>query len=167
MAASNVQSIESLQRLRQTLVTLSSDWRGALQQVRFTVQRIEEDFTSQWPAYWKRQNAIAEMALQEALDNLSRLQSTRAGASDPATEAKQRVNAARRRLALCQSKQALAKQLALAIGKACQDLAGPAAEVRSHAEVQLPKAAIELAALIDHLSRYAEIQSDPQANDPS
>lgn len=158
MALSNVRSIPSLQRLRLSLIALSGDWTEVLGQIRFAIRRIEEHFGSHWPAYWNRQVAKAEVSLSEALDNLSRLQARGPGRSQAAHEAQQRVGAARRRLALCQDKQLRAKRVALAVEMACQRLAGPAAEVAQHAEVNLPQAAVELAALIDHLSRYAEIQ---------
>ncbi len=165
MSSSDVRSIESLRRLREVLASLSGDWTEVLQQIRYTVRRIEEHFGSQWPAYWRRETTQAEASLSEAMDNLSRMQSTGSGASHPATEAEQRVHAARRRLAQCQAKQTLAKRAALATEKACQSLAGPLAEVSLHAEVNLPKAAAELATLIDHLDRYAAIES-PRSTGP-
>jgi len=157
MSTSDVRSIDSLIRLRQTLISLSGDWADCLHQIKYAARRIAERFSVEMPAYWKHQVAIAE----RSLDNLSRLQSTSAGVSLRAAEARMRVAKVRRRLALCQQKEKRARQLALAVGQACEELNGPVAEVAMHAEVNLPAAAAELARLIDHLSRYAEIQSSP------
>ena len=158
MTSSDVRSIDPLQRLRTVLVSLSGQWDEVLRQIRFTSGRLQEHFQADWPAYWNGQTAKAEAALNEALDHLSRLRSGGAGESHPATEAQQRVNAAHRRLAKCRDMQARAKRIAVTIDEACQRLAGPAADVTQHAEVHLPRAAVELATLIEHLSRYAEVQ---------
>ncbi len=158
MSASNVQSIQSLQRLRTALVSLSGQWDEVLRQIRFTASQLQEHFRSDWPAYWNRQTAKAEVALSEAMDHLARLRSGGSGQSHPATEAQQRVNAAHQRLAKCRDMQARAKRIAMTVDEACQRLAGPAADVTQHAEVNLPRAAAELATLIDHLSGYAELQ---------
>lgn len=161
MSTSDVRSIDSLVRLRHTLISLSSDWTDCLHQIKYAATRIEDRFSVEMPAYWKHQAALAQRSLTESLDNLSRLQSTATGVSPGETEASMRVAKVRRRLALCQQKEKRARQLALAIEQAQQELSGPVAEVSMHAEVNLPAAAEELARLIDHLSRYAEIRLSP------
>jgi len=159
MSTSDVRSIDSLIRLRQILLTLSGDWGDAVHQIKVAARRIEERFAIDLPAYWKQQFTLAERGLNESLDHLSRLQSTSAGVSPAATEARMRVASARRRLALCQEKEKRARHFAVVVHQACADLNGPSAEVLMHAETNLPGAAGELASLIDHLSRYAEITS--------
>jgi hypothetical protein len=169
MSTSDVRSIDSLVRLRHTLISLSGDWTDCLHQIKYAARRIEERFAVEIPAYWKHQSALAERSLTESLDNLSRLQSTSAGVSPGATEARMRVAKVRRRLAFCQEKEKRSRQLALAVERACKDLNGPIAEVTMHSEVNLPAAAAELARMIDHLSRYAEIRSssvDSSVNSP-
>jgi hypothetical protein len=161
MSTSDVRSIDSLVRLRQTLATLSGDWADVVHQLRFAARRVEERFAVELPGYWKGQEDLAERLLGESLDNLSRLQSTTAGVSPAATEARLRVAKARRRLATCQQKQKRARQIAIAVAQACQDLSGPLAEVAMHAEVNLPRGIVELAGLIDHLNQYAEITERP------
>jgi hypothetical protein len=166
MSTSDVRSIDSLIRLRHTLITLSGDWTDCLHQIKYAARRIEERFAAEVPAYWKHQATLAERSLTESLDNLSRLQSTSAGVSPGATEARMRVAKVRRRLALCQEKEKRSRQLALAVAQVCQELSGPIAEVSMHSEVNLPAAAEELARMIDHLTRYAEIQA-PSASSQS
>ncbi|HBJ34573.1 MAG TPA: hypothetical protein DDZ51_07380 [Planctomycetaceae bacterium] len=161
MTTSDVRSIDSLIRLRHTLVSLSGDWTDCLHQIKYAARRIEERFAVELPAYWTHQTALAERSLAESLDNLSRLQSTSTGVSPGATEARMRVAKVQRRLAYCQEKVKRSRQLALAVEQACQDLSGPIAEVTMHSDVNLPAAAAELAHMIDHLSRYAEIRSLP------
>jgi len=163
MSTSDVRSIDSLVRLRHILLTLSSDWGDAVHQIRVAAQRIEERFAIVLPAYWKQQFTLAERGLNESLDHLSRLQSTSAGVSPAATEARMRVASARRRLSLCQEKEKRARHFAVVVHLACAELNGPSAEVLMHAETNLPGAAAELASLIDHLSRYAEITSPSAA----
>jgi len=165
MATSDVRSIDSLIRLRHTLITLAGDWTDCLHQIKYAARRIEERFAVEIPAYWKHQTTLAERSLSESLDNLSRLQSTSAGVSPGATEARMRVAKVRRRLALCQEKEKRSRQLALAVEQVCEELNGPVAEVFMHSEANLPAAAEELARMIDHLSRYSEIQS-PAVNLP-
>lgn len=173
MSTSDVRSIDSLIQLRHTLINLSGDWTDCLHQIKYAARRIHERFAVDLPAYWKHQTTLAERALTESLDNLSRLQSTSGGASPGgsaggspgATEARMRVAKVRRRLALCQAKEKRSRQLALAVEQACEELSGPIAEVAMHSEVNLPAAAAELARMIDHLSRYAEIQS-PSTDSP-
>jgi hypothetical protein len=158
MSTSDVRSIDSLIRLRHTLISVSGDWTNCLHQIKNSARRIEERFSVEIPAYWKHQTALAERSLAESLDNLSRLQSTSAGVSPGATEARMRVAKSRRRLAFCQEKEKRSRQLALTVEQACEELNGPIAEVAMHSEANLPAAAEELARMIDHLSRYAEIR---------
>jgi hypothetical protein len=175
MSTSDVRSIESLVHLRGTLLALSSDWADSLHQIKYAARRIQERFGVEIPGYWKHQVELGERALGESLDNLSRLQSGKPGMSAGDTEARLRVAKARHRLAYCQAKQRRSKQLALAVEQACQDLAGPIAEVGVHSDANLPAAAADLARMIEHLSRYAEIstqatgQSSPTVpiDDPS
>ncbi len=161
MSTSDVRSIDSLTRLRHTLVTLAGDWTDCLHQIKYAARRIEERFSVDIPAYWRHQAELAHRVLAESLDNLSRLQSVAAGVSASATEARMRVAKARQRLAFCLEKEKRSRQLALAVQQACQELNGPIAEVAVHSETNLPAAAAELARMIDHLSRYAEIRSSP------
>jgi hypothetical protein len=161
MSTSDVRSIDSLGQLRQTLLSLSSDWVDCLHQIKYAARRIEERFSMEIPGHWKHQVELAERSLTESLDNLSRYQTATSGVSAGDSEARLRVSKARRRLAFCQDKQRRARQLALTVQRACQDLAGPVAEVTMHSDVSLPAAAAELARMIDHLSRYAEIRSEP------
>jgi hypothetical protein len=161
MSTSDVRSIDSLIRLRHTLVSLAGDWTDCLHQIKNAARRIEERFSVDLPAYWKHQAELAQRAVAESLDNLSRLQSTSTGVSTGATEARIRVAKARRRLTFCLEKEKRSRQLALAVERACQELNGPIAEVAMHSETNLPAAAAELARMIDHLSRYAEIRTSP------
>lgn len=159
MSTADVRSIDSLGQLRQTLLALSADWSDCLHQIKYAARRIEERFSTEVPAHWKHQVELAERSLSEALDNLSRYQTASSGVSAGDSEARLRVNKAKRRLAFCQDKQRRAKQLAMSVQQVCQDLAGPVAEVTMHTDVNLPAAAAELARMIDLLSRYAEIGS--------
>lgn len=163
MSTSDVRSIDSLVRLRHQLISLADDWTDCLHQIKYAARRIEERFTVELPGYWKHQVGLAERSLSQSLDNLSRLQSTSSGPTPAATEAQMRVAHARRRLSLCQAKEKRSRQLALAVEQACQDISGPVAEVSMHSEVNLPAAAEELGRMIEHLSRYAELQVQPPA----
>lgn len=157
MESSDVRSIESLRLLRNAVGELSNDWTIALQQIKSSMHRTQEHFLTIMPAYWKQQTRIAEQKLAEAQDNLSRQHGTSASGQAPAvTEAKQRVQAAKRRLNLCEEKFRLASKIAIQFDYACQELAGPIAEVVAHASVTLPNAAGDLAVLTGHLDRYAE-----------
>lgn len=159
MGSTDVRSLDSLKQLRDSLLTLRGDWEEVLRQLRLGIERVREHFASHWPAYWSKQTQGAELGLQQALDNLSRLRGGDPAQSYPTTEAQQRVNVARRRLARCQEMHGQAKRLAVVVDEACRRLAGPLAELSQHVDVHLPRAAVELAEMIDHLSRYAEIQA--------
>lgn len=159
MGSTDVRSLDALKHLRDSLLTLRGDWEEVLQQLRLSTERVREHFSLHWPAYWANQTQGAEVGLQQALDNLSRLRGGDPAQTYPATEAQQRVNVARRRLAHCQEMQGRAKRLAIVIDEAYRQLAGPLAELSQQVDVNLPRAAVELAAMIDHLSRYAEIQA--------
>jgi|GEM_PF-1107010 len=157
METSDVRSIDSLRLLRNAVGDLSNDWTIALLQIKSSMHRTREHFSTNMPAYWKQQTRIAEQKLAEAQDNLSRQHGTSASGQAPAvTEAKQRIQAAKRRLTICEEKLRLASKIAIQFDQACQELAGPIAEVVGHASVTLPNGAGHLAILIGHLDRYAE-----------
>jgi hypothetical protein len=158
MGNSDVQSIDSLRELQLAMRALAHDWDQSIQQIRFAMHRVEEHFTNTLPGYWKDQTRKAEQKLTEATDNLSRQQGNATDGHAPAlTEAKQRVQKAKRRLTLCEEKWRAAKKISLKMEQACTELAGPLAEVMAHAEVTLPGGANALASLIAHLDRYADI----------
>jgi hypothetical protein len=162
MSTSDVRSIDSLRELRLAMRGLAHDWDQSIQQIRFSMHRVEEHFTTTLPNYWHDQTRKAEQKLAEATDNLSRQQGNATDGNAPAvTEAKQRVQKAKRRLALCEEKWRAAKRISLKMEQACTELAGPLAEVMAHAEVTLPRGAEDLASLIAHLDRYAETASPP------
>lgn len=165
MSTSNVRSIESLAAFRSGMVKLSDNWDKTLQDLRVTIQRVEQYFSHDRPRYWKRQVQLAERELTEAKDNLSQKRAV-ARASDrvSATEAVQRVNKAKRRLTECREKQRKAKAVSLEMSQQCDALRGPLADVAEHCEVGLPKAALQLQQLVDHLRAYAE-QADSGLSD--
>ncbi len=168
METSDVRSIDALRQLKAACRGLSQDWDGALQQIKFCTTRIEEHFASTLPAYWREQTRAAERRLSESLDNLSRLQGNVTDGNAPAmTEAKQRVQLARRRLALCESKSRAAKTIAIEINRVCQELAGPLAQVCGHVEVTLPGAASVLGQWIGHLEAYADTAADRPTRNPN
>jgi hypothetical protein len=157
METSDVRSIDSLRLLRGAVLELAHNWDLALQQIRFSMHRIEGHFASDMPNHWKHETRLAEQRLAEALDNLSRQQGNATDGNAPAlTEAKQRVQLARRRLVLCEEKLRAAKKISIQIEQMCKDLSGPLAEVTAHVDLNLPGGAEKLARLIGHLDRYAE-----------
>ena len=165
MSTSNVRSIESLAAFRSGMVKLSGNWDKSVQDLRVSIQRVDQHFSQDRPRYWKRQVQLAERELTEAKDNLSQKQATvRAGDRVSATEAVQRVNRAKQRLNLCREKQRKSKSIAIEMSQQCDSLLGPLADVAEHCEVILPKAAHQLQQLIDHLRVYAE-QADSGLTD--
>ena len=107
--------------------------------------------------------ALIAEKLSEALDNLSRQQGNSADGQAPAvSDAKQRVQLAKRRLVVCEGKFRAAKTIAVKIEQACQELQGPLAEIVGHVSVTLPGAAEKLAVLIGHLEQYAEVANQAQ-----
>ncbi len=152
---SDVRSIDSLRELQAGLLALAERWDGSLQQIKFTIHRVEEHFRVAMPGYWAKQLRLAEQKLTEALDNLSRLRGTAGPDNAPAaTEAKQRVNHCRRRLSLCEAKLRAARGIAAQIDQVSDDLLGPLAQGFQHVQVTLPGAARELAQLIALLDEY-------------
>lgn len=153
--SSDVRSIDALRELQAALLALSERWDGSLQQIKFTMHRIEEHFKHTMPSYWTQQLRLAEQKLTEALDNLSRLRGTAGPDNAPAaTEAKQRVNQCRRRLSLCEAKLRAARGVAAKVDGVSDDLSGPIAQGFQHVQVTLPGAARELSQLIEHLDQY-------------
>ncbi len=162
MAKSNVRSIDALADFHAGVVKLSHNWEKVLQELRMSIQRAEQHFSDERPRYWRRQLQLAERELTEAKDNLSQKRAAVRSEDRPmATEAVQRVNAAKRRLDLCREKQRLAKSVAIEMVNECNKMMGPLADVIEHSDVILPGAANELKKIITQLRDYAE-QADPQ-----
>lgn len=163
MSTSNVRNIETLATFHGGLIRLSGDWDKVLQEMRMMVHRTEDYFTHTRPAYWRDQIRLAERELNEAKDNLSMKRSAARAEDRPAaTEARQRVAKSERRLRLCQAKEKEAKSWALVITQQCDEVLGPLADVSEHCDSLLPRAAQELASLIEQLRIYAE-QADKSA----
>lgn len=163
MSTSNVRNIESLEAFHGGLIRLSEDWDKTLQEVRMMVNRAESYFAQDRPAYWRRQQKLAERELTEAKDRLAEKRSAiRAEDRPPATEEAKRVSRAEQRLRECEAKLRETKAWALEISQQCDGLLGPLADVLEHCEVLLPTAATELRTLIEQLRAYAE-QSKPDA----
>lgn len=167
MSTSNVRSIESLAAFRSGMLKLSGNWDKTLQELRVSIERVDQYFSDERPRYWRRQVQLAERELTESKDNLSQKQaSVRSSDKVSATEAVQRVNKAKRRLDDCRNKQRKAKAIALEMSQQCDSLLGPLADVAEHCEVVLPKAAHELQKLVDHLRSYAEQADSGLTDDP-
>ena len=163
MSSSNVRNIDSLIAFRGGVLKLSDDWDKILQEIRLSVQRIDQYFASEQPKYWRRQTQLAERELTEAKDCLSRKRAViRSGDRPSATEEVKRVNIAKRRLDVCREKVRLSKSISIEMSKQCDDLLGPLADVAEQCEVLLPSAANELKTLITHLQAYAE-QREPNS----
>lgn len=161
MSASNVRNIDSLESFHSQLVRLSSDWEKSLQEVRALIQRAEDHFARERPAYWRHQLRLAERELTEAKDELSIKRAAARPQDRPAaTEAVKRVQIAQRRARDCEAKVRLAKSVSIEIGQACDAVLGPLADVTEHCEVVLPEAARQLRKLIEQLRTYAQ-QSKP------
>jgi len=157
MPESDVRNIESLETFRDGLVRLASEWQTTVEEVRMLVQRAEEHFASDRPAYWRRQCQLAERDLNEARDNLAQKKAAiRPGDRPPATEAARRVQISEQRLRDCQKKERQCRAWSREISRQCDALLGPMADVMQHCEVILPTAARELQSLIDQLQLYAE-----------
>ncbi len=160
MSTSNVRDIECLAEFRLALINLASNWNNSAQEIRTAVHRIDAYFQSERPAYWRHQTQLAERALSEAKDNLSRLRSQiRPGQAPPATEAAQRVIVLERRLRMCQEKERLAKTWSIEMSQQCDQLLGPLADVTEHCQTHIPEAARELGVLVDRLRAYAETRT--------
>ncbi len=157
METSDVRSIDAIRALRGAVLELGHDWDLALQQIRFSMHRVEEQFTTVLPAYWKSQSRVAEQTLAEAINNHSRQQGISSDGNAPAlSEARHRVQVAKNRLSECEDKRRKAAKLAIQIELACQELAGPIAEVVDHSSNTLPTAADFLAKQIGFLDQYTE-----------
>lgn len=153
--SSDVRSIDALRELQASLLALAERWDGSLQQIKFTMHRVEEHFKHKMPTYWTQQLRLAEQKVTEAQDNLSRLRGTAGPDHAPAaTEAKQRVNLCRRRLSLCEAKLRAARAVAAKVDGVSDDLSGPIAQGFQHVQVTLPGAARELSHLIEVLDQY-------------
>ena len=167
METSDVRSIDAIRDLRNAVLELGHNWDLALQQIRFSMHRVEEQFTTVLPAYWKSQTRAAEQTLAEAINNLSRQQGISSDGNAPAlSEARHGVQVAKNRLSVCEDKSRKAAKLAIQIELACQELAGPIAEVVDHSGNTLPSAADFLAKLIGFLDQYTE-STGPTNSEPA
>ncbi|MCO8123894.1 hypothetical protein NHH03_19265 [Stieleria sp. TO1_6] len=157
MSTSDVRNIDSLQRLRAGILTTADSWDKTLQEVRVVIHRAEEYYGDTVPSYWRQQAELADQELTAAQDHLHQKQSTASNSdSIVATDARKRVQRAKDRLRLCQEKKRLAKSLSIEIKHQCDEMLGPLADLTEHSNNLLPAAAIDLAALVDSLHRYAE-----------
>ena len=68
-----------------------------------------------------------------------------------------------RRVRACEEKVRLSKSVAIKIGRECDQILGPLAEVAEHCDVVLPAAARELRTLIEQLREYAEQSNNNQS----
>lgn len=157
VSTSNVRNIESLEAFHGGLFRIADRWQKTLQEIRLQVQRADEYFSQQQPAYWRRQTQLAERELNDAKEYLAQKRAAvRHTDKVPATEAAVRVRKAEQRLRDCHEKQRLAKKWAVEMNRQCDEVLGPLAEIVEHCESLLPGAARELRVMIDQLRRYAD-----------
>lgn len=153
----DVRKIEALVGFHGSLVAYHQSLNLTAEELKATVRRVERHFAEDQPKYWKRQCRLAERALSEAQDNLSRLRSTVRAADRPsATEATKRVKTCHDRLRLCEEKLRQCKKWKIEISQQVDRLLGPIADLVQHGEVFLPTAAKELAELIEKLKQYTD-----------
>lgn len=157
MSTSDVRNIESLELLRSGILNLGDNWEKTLQEIRLAVHRADQYYSDTVPRYWRRQVELAEREMTQALDQLQQKQSA-ARASDrvSALEAQKRVATAKARLKLCREKQATAKRLKIEIGRLCDQMLGPLADMTEHSDNLLPAAASDLGHLLARLHEYTD-----------
>ncbi|MFG0288462.1 MAG: hypothetical protein ACF8CQ_09815 [Rhodopirellula sp. JB044] len=157
MSEADVHSIESLGDLHRAVDHLSEKLMLQGYQLRSVVNNAEQHFTQHCPSYWRGQLRQAEQRLSEALDSLSRKQSTsRSGESVPATEEKKQVARWKARVRLCHERIERAKTIAVEMEQNCDKMKGPIADLLELAEVTLPRASTRLSNLIERLQAYQE-----------
>jgi DNA repair exonuclease SbcCD ATPase subunit len=153
----NVQSIDALRVLHQAVQELALRFGYIGFDLKTESQRGQEWVAEAMPRYWRGQMQLAERRLQEATDNLAQLQTTFGGRDKPpATEARKRVEQAKRRFQLCQQKLQACKVWNLELQRAADRLQGATSTLQQTAESTLPTAASCLAGWIDTLDRYSE-----------
>ena len=159
MKPADVRDVEVLQdfvgRLHEYGSRLSQDVDG----LRFASMRAEQILSAQWPNYWKSQLADAEKALAEAKENFSRASSpSRDGTRPPATEAAVRVRRCEQRRSTCEEKLRTAKDIALFIQNAVDELRGPIGQLDNNATAVAKAAATELQTIVHRLRDYQDLQ---------
>jgi len=160
MSRSDVRSIDSLGDLRRALSRLSERLATEGQQLRHQLQRAQQHFETEVPAYWTAELKRAERGLQESQDRLSRKQtSVRSGDSVPATDEKKEVARWKARRRTCQEKLAVSRRVAVEMLQTIERAHSPVADLVEQAEVVLPTAVGRLQQLIDRLEAYRA--SDP------
>jgi len=155
MSEADVRSIESLAELHRAVDHLSERLMLQGYQLRSVVTGAQRHFSQEYPHYWRNQLRRAEQQLSEALDRLSRKQSTtRAGESVPATEEKKQVARWKNRVRLCREKLERSRTIAVEMEQNGEKLKGPIADLMELAEVGLPSASTRLVGLIARLEAY-------------
>ncbi|MCM2369556.1 hypothetical protein [Aporhodopirellula aestuarii] len=155
MSEADVHSIESLEDLHRAVVHLSEKLMLQGYQLRSIVTNAERHFSQECPSYWRGQLRRAEQHLSEALDRLSRKQSTlRSGDAVPATEEKKQVARWKARVRLCHERIDRARSVAVEMEQNCDKMKGPIADLMELAEVTLPQASRRLSSLIERLQAY-------------
>ena len=136
---------------------MSAEWQKSVDEVRMLVQRAEQHFSDVQPAHWRHQGQLAARELNEAKDSLSvKRASIRPEDRPAASEAVKRVRMAEARSRLCEQKRLEAKKWSLEIGRQCDNLLGPLADLAQNCDVVLPTAAKELRGLIEQLKLYTD-----------
>ncbi|MBB3207934.1 hypothetical protein FHS27_003761 [Rhodopirellula rubra] len=155
MSEADVHSIESLGELHRAVDHLSERLMLQGYQLRAVVSNAERHFTQECPTYWRGQLRRAEQRLSEALDSLSRKQSTsRSGETVAATEEKKQVARWTTRVRLCHERIDRARTIAVEMEQNCDKMKGPIADLMELAEVTLPQASTRLSGLIARLEAY-------------
>lgn len=154
----HVRSIDALRDLRIAIL----EWASRLNEQTFEL-RSEAQRALQWakveqPRHWRRELALAERRLHEAMDYLAATQATYGGRDrPPATEARRRVADLQQRVRFCQQRAAACRRSAAEIERAVERLAGALAAMQQQSDCELPLAANQLSQWIEALDRYAEI----------
>lgn len=155
MSGASVKRIESITEFRSRLIRYQQTLGNDLDELAIVLTRIEQTFVQDIPAYWRHQTQLAERRLAEAENHLDRVQSTvRQTDRPPATEAKQRLTAARQRHRHCTEQCQRAKQIAQSIAQQTDRIRGPLGTTRGIADADLTAATDHLRSIVEHLRRY-------------
>ncbi len=156
MTAADVRRLEDLIRLRAALFKFNESAAADESALSITAHRIAERFATDWPAYWRRQEQLAERLLREAqlrLEETNR-RSSRGGSAPVNHDAVADVARARDRLRFCRSRTELAKRSAAQMAVEVAEFRRAIAALRDLIGDRLPAAMADLDQTLMALDRY-------------
>lgn len=160
--AAHVRSVESLERLRHSLVEFRREVINALAILEMEIRRVEDWIERRQPLYWAEAVRRADHQLSQARLDLERCETAVRPDDRPSCHVERKAyEQARRRLAYCEQQQRVVRRWKSVLDREIRNLRGRLGKLTDVAETDVPRAVAALERMMAALANYMAVDQPP------